>query len=302
MKAYLLAAAALCAVGSAQPAFAQDADTDVETTSGGDWTGAYFGGRIGIADVSDDDDETVLFDTNLDGTFDPSERVRVAVPATAPPGTVGADAFTTGFCGGTALAATGPRATPAIRCRGDSERTQYAGHVGFDFDLGRIVVGVLGEYERDDDLADTVTAFSTTPANYVLSRELRDSFAVRARVGYDFGSTLAYVTGGGVYGRFRNTFSSSNTANAFEVTNGREEEFGYRVGGGLEQRFGPNLSLGLQYLFTSIEDEESGVLTTRGTAPATNPFILVNPNGTAFLRSNERFDYANWSVTASFRF
>lgn len=211
----------------AQPAWAQDYPDsgDAVASDDGSWTGFYVGGRLGLSEAADENNETVLFDTNLDRTF--GDAVRTGA---------GADAFSPGFCGGRALA---PQA--AVGCRGDRERTEYAGHVGFDYDLGGIVVGVIGEYARGGG-RDSVTAFSTTPANYVLTRNLRDSFGLRARAGLDLGSTLIYGTGGGVYGRFRNRFSSSNVANAFQVNGGREEEFGYSFGGGVEQRFGPRFS------------------------------------------------------------
>lgn len=279
----ILLAATFASFGLAYPAMAQD--TSDGSSARDSWTGVYAGGRLGLSDLKDSGNERVLFDTNLDGTF--GDTVRTAA---------GADAFSPGFCGG---AAPGPRASQG--CDTDSEETEWAVHAGFDYDLGGLVIGVLGEYGRGGP-EDSVTAFSTTPANYVLTRELRESYGVRARAGVDFGSTLIYATGGGVYGKFRNSFRSTNTANAFAVTDGRQGEWGYRVGGGVEQRFGRHFSLGAQYLYTNIEDDRSGIQVTRGTAPATNPFVLTNANGTRFQRGNSDFETHNVSVTASFRF
>lgn len=36
--------------------------------------------------------------------------------------------------------------------------------------------------------------------------------------------------------------------------------------------------------------------------PATNPFILSNPNGTDFRRSDERFKTHSFNATVSYRF
>lgn len=77
MTAAVLAAATFLAT----PAFAQDVN----------WTGFYIGGHVGYGFQPNDDDETILFDTNLDGVFGDTVRT-----------TTGANAFSTGFCGGAA--------------------------------------------------------------------------------------------------------------------------------------------------------------------------------------------------------
>ena len=64
------------------------------------WTGPYLGGSAGYASGRDDGGETILFDRNLDGAF----KDTVATAA-------GADAFSPGFCGGSA---NGP--TPGAGC------------------------------------------------------------------------------------------------------------------------------------------------------------------------------------------
>jgi hypothetical protein len=43
------------------------------------------------------------------------------------------------------------------------------------------------------------------------------------------------------------------------------------------------------------------VRATRGAAPATNPFVLVNPTGTDFARSDDQF-IESWRVTTNLRF
>ena len=84
MKSAKLTVAALLATALASPALAQDS---------GDWTGFYIGGHVGYAFQPNDDDETILFDTDLDGNF--GDTVRTSA---------GANAFSPGFCGGAATA------------------------------------------------------------------------------------------------------------------------------------------------------------------------------------------------------
>lgn len=249
------------------------------------WGGGYVGGQIGVGTV-DGDSPRVLFDTDLDGSFDDTVRTGA-----------GADAFSPGFCDGRASGA-----TPADGCRDGGREIEGGLHAGFDVDLGSLVVGVVGEYNRHR-LEDSVAAFSTTPASYSLTRELRESYGIRARAGVPvLGSTLLYGTAGLVNGRFRHSFESTNTANAFAVDDRSTRAWGHQLGAGIEQRLG-GFSVGLLYLYTSIKDDDGGqIAVTQGTAPATNPFIRDNPGGTQFLRSDERFRSHGLKATASLRF
>ena len=260
---------------AAAPALAQE----------GDFNGLYVGGSIGFTAQPNDRRSSVLFDTNRDGVF--GDTVRTAA---------GANAFSTGFCGG---AATG--AAAADGCRSDKDDAEYFGHVGADTQFGKLVVGVVGEFGKSE-ARDSVTAFSTTPASYTLERRFRYNAAVRGRVGFTpNNSTLFYATGGGTYAKVRNRFFTTNTANAFS-TNGNSDVWGYQAGGGVEQRVMRNFSVGLQYLFTTYEDNEFRVTAARGNAAATNPFILVNAGGTDFARSDQTFRTHSIRITGSLRF
>lgn len=275
MKRILFGSASAAMLLTGTAAFAQD---------NGDWTGAYFGGRLGYSTNVEDEDETVLFDTNLDGEFgDTVATVR------------GSDAFSPGFCGGRAASST------ATTCR-DSSGTEWAVHAGYDFQIGNsFVVGIVGDYGRAD-VQDAVTAFSTTPAFYTLERDLDDIASIRARAGVALGRTLFYGTGGAVYAKVRSSFTTSNGVNTFTSREEEDDTYGYRVGGGVEHRFGERFSLGVQYLYTTVEDEDFRVRAGGANVPVSNPFILVNADGTDFQRSDGDFDWHNLSVTASFRF
>ena len=248
------------------------------------WTGFYAGGRIGYVATPLDTGTSVLFDRNLDGQFgEPITTVG------------GANAFSTGFCNGD------PRSARAQDgCETDDDGLDYGIHAGADYQFGQIVVGGLVEYGRSKG-ENSVTAFSTTPANYYLSREMRGTFGVRARVGLDIQGTMPYVTAGVVRAKVRSEFTTSNAVNAFATRGDDENQKGYRLGGGFETRVGP-LALGALYLFTNVKDDDFRVDVTRGTAGVTNPFILGNPGGTQFRRSDDRFKTHSASLTASYRF
>ena len=264
---------------AAAPAFAQSAEAG--------WNGFYIGGQVGGSEPANDDGSRILFDTKLDGSF--GDTVNTVT---------GADAFSPGFCDGAALGR-----TPAWGCSEDKGGAEAGVRAGYDWQSGRWVYGVVLEYTQND-ARDSVTAFSTTPAFYTMTRDLDRTLALRARLGMAFGANsdwLAYATAGAARGRIDNRFTSSNAANAF-VQSGSSDANGFQAGMGIERKVLENFSVGLEYLYTRLKDDDFRVRAAPGTAPASNPFLIVNPAGTDFRRSDEDFDVGSLRLTASFRF
>ena len=260
----------------ATPAYAQSADEE--------WEGAYIGGSFGLGAQSNDRNENVEFDTNLDGSFDNNVNTLA-----------GANAFSPGFCGG---AATGNSA--AGGCNGDKDGYDYNIRAGYDVQTGNIVYGFVLEGGKNES-RDSVTAFSSTPAAYTFSREIDYAGQARARVGYAARGALFYATGGAAYAKIKNSFSTTNGANSF-TDNGNSKSWGYSYGGGTEVKVARNFSLGVEYLYTNFVDDDYVVSVGRGSAAATNPFLLVNPHGTDMRRGDSDFDMHNIRLTAAFRF
>lgn len=276
MKKLLLAALVLG--GTAAPAMAQDA---------AGWTGAYVGGRVGYAFQPNNGDETILFDRNLDGSF--GDTISTAA---APTG----NAFSPGFCGGASTAS-----TPGS-CSSDKDGIDLAVHLGYDYQFdGGFVLGVVADYGTQDG-RDSVTAFSTTPAFYTITRKLKDNYSIRARAGIGTETMLFYGTGGMAWGKVKNSFATSNTVNSF-TGSGNDTAKGYRVGAGAEYRLGTNITLGVQYLYTSLKDDDFRLrVGNTGTTAATNPFLLGNAAGTDFARSEDRLTSNSLAATVNFRF
>ena len=271
----------LALVALASPAFAQSDD------AGDKWSGFYVGASIGNTDPRGGDDGTLLFDTNLDGSYGDSVRTGA-----------GADAFSPGFCGGVATGR-----TPGEGCFDDRGGTTLGARMGYDWQMGHWVFGALAEYNRHD-VRDGVSGFSTTPASYAMIRELDSTIALRARAGISFGQSndwLAYATAGAVRAKLNNRFETTNTANAFDLTDSGDAD-GVQFGLGVERKIAGNVSLGLEYLRTRLDDEDTIVRVSRGTAPATNPFLLVNANGTDMRRSDDRLDLDTLQLTLNYRF
>jgi outer membrane immunogenic protein len=252
-----------------------------------DWSGLYFGGHAGGTDVNGDGDSSIEFDNNADGDF--GDTINTAA---------GANAFSPGFCDGAAV-----DRTPGAGCRGDDGGGDLGVRVGYDWQSGRWVFGALVEMAKVD-ARDSVSAFSTTPAFYTMTRDLESTVALRARVGYVFGAGgdwLAYATAGGVQGRIENDFRTSNGLNAFEQQ-GNGDASGWQAGVGVERKVLGGLSVGLEYLMTRLDDDGARIAVTQGSATASNPFILVDPDGTTFRRSDSDFDVSSLRLVATFRF
>lgn len=250
----------------------------------GEWSGPYVGALFGYAKTADNTGEQVVFDKNLDGQY--GDTVTTAA---------GANAFSPGFCDGFAK---GP--TAAGGCVGDDDTGWEIGlRGGYDWQIGNFVIGGVAEIERLR-LQDDVTAFSTTPAFYSFDRKLKSLAVLRLRGGYAMGPYLAYATGGVARGDVEHAFRSSNTVNTF-VPKPDDNADGYQVGVGLERQLDGRVRLGLEYLYTRLEDD-SGPVRVQGPAPATNPFILTNAAGTDMQRGEDLIEVHSVRMTASYRF
>ncbi len=279
MKIAATASLALLMAGVAAPALAQTAP---------DWTGPYIGIYGGAVENNEQAGEALVFDRDFDGEFDD----QVVLFGT------GANAFSPGSCDGQAL-----NQTAAGGCDVDDTGVEGSIRAGYDMQFGGFVVGVVGEWSAVN-LSDNVTSFSTTPANYVFKRELNDMAALRLRAGFAAGSGLYYVTGGAAYAGIDNSFRTTNTANSFTVQEDEDDADGYQLGGGVEWRLAPGLSVTGEYLYTSLQPGDYIIrVGNTGATPATNPFILApNTAGTDMTRSNDEMELHHLRIGMNMRF
>lgn len=276
-KMTAIPAATLLLSTLATPAFAQSDDKPFD--------GPYISVAIGGALQRSDEGSQILFDRNLDGMF--SDTVTTAA---------GANAFSPGFCGGAAITN-----APAGGCRKDKDSVDFAVRAGYDKQFGSFVIGGLIEFGMAD-VRDSVSAFSTTPASYTLTREFKYNGRLAARAGYAFGDTLAYGTGGLSFARVKNSFATTNVVNAF-TGNGNSSTVGYNLGGGVEHKLTSRFSIGVEYLYTDLKDDDFRLRVGPGPAtPPTNAFIQANATGTDFARSDDRFRYQSIRATVAYRF
>lgn len=249
--------------------------------------GVYISGAVGIEFVDDRNQDQIRFDTDQDGTFNDTVRT----------GT-GANAFSPGFCNGTATS------VPNAACRGNDNDVGYSVRIGADRHMGDspFVAGLLIEGSLPG-IEESTTGFSTTPASYTFTREIEGSINARARFGIAPGSgqVLLYGTGGVGYARIDRSFTTSNLANSFTQQDEDSWAFGWQAGGGAEVMLSRNIGIGMEYLYSRYDDDDYRVEIGAGSAPATNPF-LVTSGGTDIRPSNNRFDYHALRATVNFRF
>ena len=248
------------------------------------WQGGYLGAALGHATFSEDDNETIQFDTDKDGLFDDTVLTIASV-----------NAFGPGFCDG---AANGP--TPADGCDEDDSGFSYAIRGGYDWQRGHFLFGVLGEIGSMEG-EDSVSAFSVTPARYTFSEEIEWTAAARFRIGAAWDRFLFYGSAGVAAADVEYDFATSNGVNTFTRSNDDDESYGWQGSLGVEWRIGEHFGLGVEYLYTELDGEDFTV-NAGPPAPATNAFILVNPAGTGFRRSSDEIEIHDIRLTAAYRF
>lgn len=278
MKILSLLAATAATMALASPALAQSGRDTSQ-----DFDGPYVGVTGGYTVQPNDGRETFVFDTNQDGSY--GETVNTSG---------GTDAFSPGFCGGSSTG------TANVNCRNDKDGFEYFGKLGYDKRMGNFVVGAVIEGGRSE-ASDAVSGFSTTPAAYRFSRSADYQANARLRAGYTpGGGVLFYATGGGAYAKLDNRFATTNSVNSF-ADNGRTNGWGYVAGGGAEAMLTSNISLGLEYLYTDIQDDDFVVNVGAGTAGPTNPFLQNGP-GTDIKRGDDHFRTHSVRASLNFRF
>ncbi len=276
-KKSIMAVLATATVLSAAPALAQD--TGDRATH---FNGLYVGAGGGYDMQSADRGSTVVFDTDRNGSYD----------NTVTTGT-GANAFGSlngnpAFCGGYP---NGGSRTSETGCKGDKDRGEYYGKVGYDRRMGNFVVGLVLEGGKSD-AEDRTTAYSTTPHFYSFSRGIDYYGAARLRAGYTpNGGVLFYGTGGGIYANMNHGFSTSNTTSSF-TQNNKDDAWGYQAGGGIEAMVTKKVSIGLEYLYTDINDDKYTVTAVGG------PF----GTGTNMRPGDQGFNYHAVRGSVNFRF
>jgi outer membrane immunogenic protein len=159
------------------------------------------------------------------------------------------------------------------------------GQIGYNFQSGAFVFGLETDFQGGD-IGDRV-AGTTANAFSFSDRERVDWFGtVRGRIGYSFGRTLVYGTGGFAYGDVRQRAFVTDGVNSATLRNS-DTQTGYVVGGGVEYKINPAWSLKAEYQYIDLGSEKLSGIETAGAPVGANS--LDTNFSTVRLGLNYRF-------------
>lgn len=220
------------------------------------WTGFYVGVNAGYAWGDDNRDDVIFF----------------------PPGSIVGSEGTTGTL-------------TLLGDNGDNDGFTAGGTIGFNWQMGSIVVGVEGDLNWADIGRDGAAfgpgiytfvgtpglAFAPPPATVVTGGNGIDWFGtLRGRVGVAFDRALIYATGGFAFGG-----GGSNACGGLVFgCNDDDWRGGWTVGGGLEYAFTNNLTAKIEGLYVDLGNGDNTVGAVYNLP--TNTLFLGNARDDAF--------------------
>jgi outer membrane immunogenic protein len=155
------------------------------------------------------------------------------------------------------------------------------GQVGYNFQFNRLVLGVEGSVSAADfDRSFTSPYF---PATDVWSSKLTWLTTATGRIGYSLDNWLPYIKGGLAAGNVHTSMVNSATG-AFSQSSAVHA--GWTMGGGVEVKIAPKVSLGLEFMHTDLgrKNDISGPQPGAGTTESYG----VSARGNSFMA---RFNY-----------
>jgi outer membrane immunogenic protein len=143
------------------------------------------------------------------------------------------------------------------------------GQIGYNLQSGSLVYGVEADFQGAG-LSDRFSG-ATGLGNSFTSRESTDWFGtVRGRLGYSFGRTLLYATGGLAYGDVRQRAMVSDAGGDSLTLGNSSTQTGYAVGGGLEYKIAPAWSLKAEYQYIDLGTEKLNGIDSNAVPVSTN--------------------------------
>lgn len=250
------------------------------------WDGFHIGLHGGVTTQSNNTRETHVYDTDGDGRFDngvSSDPVLLI------------NAFNA-YCGGTAN-----DGWPEAGCRNnmDDGSSDLGIRIGYDWQTLDLVVGVAVEHSSNE-FADSVSGFTTARKTYTMHREVGDVTSIRGRIGFTFGdgSNLLYTTLGWGRADVVNRFTTTDNVPTYTVTGTEGTASGMQFGVGYETFVARNLTLGLEFLSSSFDDDSDFNVHADG-----GIFDNDDPTtGTDIRRSSSSVDFTSTRLTLGWRF
>jgi outer membrane immunogenic protein len=179
-------------------------------------------------------------------------------------------------------------------------------HGGYNWQTGAFVLGVEGDWDAaglnnstQGVFSDPTTAPSDATDGLMVHQDIQWLATVRGRLGYTWGSSMVYATGGGAWESLRtNVLLSTNTA-AFGATSAAASftntRSGYAVGAGYEWMINPNWIARVEYLHYGFGDSGN----TFG-LPVSCGIVAGGACGGNFASSNNSIDTVRAALSYKF--
>ena len=148
-----------------------------------------------------------------------------------------------------------------------SNETEFMGgaHAGYNLQMGSWVVGLEGDFDFAKDL------------NYLAS--------ARGRLGWALGSWLPYATAGVAFIDADNDFSVVSADDGPFNFNTGTTDTGFVVGGGVDYKVAPHLSLGLEGLYYDFDSKSTSL------NAGNEPFVLKDDENFATVRGRLTYHF-----------
>ena len=140
--------------------------------------------------------------------------------------------------------------------------------LGHNWQAGHLVYGLETDFQLSGISGSQSAIVPSNPQDrYGLKSNLDWFGTFRGRLGYGFGPSLLYATGGLAYGKVENaiTYQSYWPKNccgfpgfAYGSTHGASIETGYVVGGGVEYLLTPKFTLKVEYQYIDLGTRDAG--------------------------------------------
>ena len=123
------------------------------------------------------------------------------------------------------------------------------GQIGYNFQSGNIVYGVEADLNFVSNKASATIPAGFVAGTIITSSKLDWMGTVRGRLGVTLSPTLLYVTGGGAFAHFEDTWTAPGVVVPGSVSKTRA---GWTVGGGIEHMFARNWTAKIEALYADF--------------------------------------------------
>lgn len=145
------------------------------------------------------------------------------------------------------------------------------GQLGYNWQTGAFVLGVEADFQvANEKRSDTASILGV---DFTVDQKIQWFGTARGRLGYAFGPTMLYVTGGAAWQNYKLSVSALGASVDDNTT-----KVGWTAGAGVEWMFAPHWSTKVEYLYMDTGDTDVTLFGTTFTARAKNSIARLGVN------------------------